>query len=136
VKRRFYQHRPDMSVRYVPRVPHRLRGAVNVLCKRNDLPEVDALRYCFEAATLLVRAHKLRLLPVRVGPKELDAAVTLRMSRAMAARVVEIYHREQENDRETTFADILRMLVRTGIDLARRRGIAHVMGVREQFLRR
>lgn len=132
--RYLYQYQPDLRVRFAPRTPTRLRSAVNRACKKSDMPEVDVLRYGFEAAVLLVFKRKMRLARPRARHEALDAMLTIRTGREMARKVREIHEREQEEDSEITHADVLRRLLDTILPVIAARGMAYVMGLREKLL--
>lgn len=132
--RYLYQYQPDLRVRFAPRTPVRLRNAVNRLCKRHVMPEVDVLRYAFEAATLMVHRRKARLARPRARHEALSAMMSIRTSRDIARLVREIHAREVEEDKEITHADVLRRLLDTTLPIAEARGMAWVMGLRERLL--
>lgn len=144
MRRRRYQYRPDVSVRFSPRVPVRLRGAVNALCKRHEMPEVDVLRYSFEAVVLLVAAGKLRF--EQVPRTHLEGMVTVRTSRKIAIMAEQIFERlraegvepkrpHHPQQTKLEHADVLRGLIGMAVSLAREKGMARVMGIREKMLK-
>jgi hypothetical protein len=123
------QYKPDLSARLSPRVPQRLRSAVNRICRASDMPEADVLRYGFEAAVLLQRARKLRL-GEPVGNPPLNAMVTVRTSPRMMRLVREIWNEYPKIEK----AEILRRLLDEMVTVAVHRGMAHVMALREKAL--
>jgi hypothetical protein len=124
------QYKPDLSVRYSPRVSRRLRNAVNAVCLACDMPEADVLRYSFEAAVLTARTRLRRATASDPGP--LDAMITVRTSRRIQGRVAELWRRYPN----VLKADLLRALVDSILSVARHRGMAYVMRLREEALRK
>jgi len=127
------QHKPDLSVKFAPRVPQRLRKAVNRICKACEMPEADVLRYSMEAAALLAHAGKVRLLRP-VGDHTLDAMMTVRTSKAIAKTLREIHERMSQRDRYLLHADVLRRCLETMLPVAELRGMGHVLRLREATL--
>jgi hypothetical protein len=122
------QYRPDMSVRYSPRVPRRLRKAVNAICRASEMPESDVLRYGFEAAVLTATTRLKRSTASSAGP--LDSMITLRTSRKIQRCVDEIWMKHPN----TLKADVLRALLDSILRVARTRGMAYVMKLREDAI--
>ena len=122
------QYKPDLSVRYSPRVPRRLRTAVNAICKKCDMPEADVLRYSFEAAVLTAPPRLKRSTISSAGP--LDAMITLRTSRKIQRLVEQLWL----NHPNTLKADLLRALFDSMILIAQTRGMAYVMKLREDAI--
>lgn len=134
-RRNYAQYRPDLSKRFAPRVSIRLRKAINRVCRRNDMPEADVLGYALQAATLLVHARKLSLkAPGRQEP--MVAIVMLRTSWEMFDRINQIHARQQRRpgEKEMPYHVVLRQLLETIIPIAEKRGMAHVMALREKLL--
>lgn len=123
-----YSYKPDLSVRYSPRVTRRFRTRISRLCRRHDMPEADVLRYAFEAS-VLTKTGRLR--QASSDPRMLDAMVTIRTGRSIG-RLVAGFWRENP---EMLKADVLRVLLERTINLAERRGMAAVMKMREEALR-
>lgn len=136
-------YRPDLSVKFAPRVPLRLRKAVKRVCRANDMPESDVLRYSFEAIVLLVESGKLRF---RQTPRiHLTTMVTMRTSRGIARKTHVILERLQAQrvgpakphhpqQTEVEYADLLRGLIDMAITIAGQKGMAHMIALRERAL--
>lgn len=123
------QYRPDLSVKYAPRVPERLRKAVNDICRMCDMPEADVLRYSFEAA-VLTAPKRLPTQSILGSTDALDHMITIRTSRRIH-ELVNVLWQEHPN---TLKADILRSLLKNILRTARKNGMAHVLRIREQAL--
>lgn len=123
-----YSHKPDLSVRYSPRVTRRFRARIGRLCRRHEMPESDILRYAFEASVL---TNTGRVRQASSDPRMLDAMVTIRTGRSIGRLVSEIWRANPEMLK----ADVLRVLLERMIAMAERRGMAAVMKMREDALR-
>jgi hypothetical protein len=122
------QFKPDLSVKHSPRVTSQRRAVVNRICKRYKMPEADVLRYSFEAAVLTSGEKLKRATSSDPGP--LDEMMTVRTSRAIDRRVDNLCR----NSPNVLKTDILRALLEQMLGVAERRGMAHVMKLREKAL--
>ena len=127
------QFKPDLSVKFAPRVSRRLRSAVNRICRRYQMPEADVLRYSMEAVVLMAHLGKIRLLRP-TGDYTLDAMMTVRTSKAIGKALREIHERMKERDNQLLHADVLRRCLETILPVAELRGMAYVMRLRETNL--
>lgn len=121
-------YKPDLSVKFSPRVTRRLRNAVERICRRHKMPDADVLRYSFEAAVLNAPRRLRRSTSAMSQP--LDAMITVRTSRAIRNQVAELWRSHPK----TTKADILRALFESIIPVADKYGMAHVIRIREVAL--
>ncbi len=131
-----YQYKPDLSVHLAPRVPRRLRIAVNRLCKRYEMPEADILRYSFEALVLTVHRRGRIALREPIGNPPLDSMASIRTSKIIAKMTREIHQRQQRRFQPLLFADVLRTLIYNAVRMAEEKGLAHLMALRENGLAR
>lgn len=124
-----YQYMPDMSVRYSPRVAQSLWRRINKLCSTWDMPEADVMRYTFEAVVRGVWSGKIRL----AKPDKhavLGAMVTVRTSRTTAAKVRDITKKQIRTGKAKNKAEVLRGLIETAIQMANKKGMAHMLSLR------
>jgi hypothetical protein len=126
------QRTQEFSVRYSPRINRRFVRMVERIAGRNRMPKDEVLRYGFEAAVL----WKVGSRKCEVGRKEsdmralLDGMVTVRTTEFMARKVEALFRA----NRGLMQADVLRGLLERILPIARDKGMAHVMKMREKNL--
>jgi hypothetical protein len=115
--------RPDLSVKYAPRINRRFARMADRIAAREQMRKGDVLQYCFEAAVAngrLTRSGSSSALA-------LDAMLTVRTSKKMRGRVYELW-RDNPNMLE---ADVLRGLLEWVLPIAIEKRISYVMKLRE-----
>lgn len=131
--------RVDLSIRFSPRIPRRLRAAVGRICRRCDMPEGDVARYCFEAIVYYACQEGFgAVLEQRTAgpysyeePPDLRAMMTIRTSKKVRAllRTIEVAERGRLQ------ADIIRTLLEAVLPIAEKNGMSYVMALREESLK-
>jgi hypothetical protein len=130
----------EFSARYSPRINRRFVRILEGISKRNRIPKDEVLRYGFEAAVLAEasacakRATARSVLLCRRRESDtrlaLDAMVTVRTTQWMADKVKTLWRA----NRGVMRADVLRGLLERILPIARDKGMAHVMKMREKAL--
>lgn len=123
-----YQYKPDVSVRFCPRVSSRLWNTVNRLCIRHDMSELTVVRFSFEAAVLTAPKRLKRVRSRYPGP--LNAMISIYTSRRIGKKVAGIWL----NNPNVLKADVLRALLESMLSTADQRGMAYVIKLRELAL--
>lgn len=124
----------ELSARYSPRINRRFLKMLEGISTRSHMPESDVLRYCFEAELLSKgerRKGKVERRDSNVRTA-LDAMVTVRTTRWMEGKVEALWRANPD----VIQADVLRGLLEHILPIARDKGMAHVMKIRESGLTR
>lgn len=121
-------------MRYSPRINRRFARMLGGIAERSHMPESDVLRYGFEAAVLNAERGMRN---AELQRKEsnmrlaLDAMVTVRTTAWMGGKVEALWRANGD----VIQADVLRALLERILPIARDKGMAHVMRLREAALR-
>lgn len=118
-------YKPDLSVKYAPRINRRFAQMVDRISRREQLRKGDVLQYCFEAA---VSVWKGRDIAVSTGAY--DAMVTVRTSSAVRKQVYKIWLANPD----VIEADVLRALLEWILPIAISKRMSYVMRLRERML--
>lgn len=128
-----YFPKPDLTVKFAPRVPQRMRKAVDAIALKYEMSMMEVMRYCLEAGSLLVTEGKLKLREP-VGDEALNVMFTIRTSSLIRDQIRAIGHRHLHRYREVFQADIMRRLLDTTLPIAQSKGMAHIVKLREDAL--
>lgn len=134
-----YSHKPDISVKFSPRITRATKRLIDRICRRHDMFESDVLRFCLEAIAPEAAKRGIGWLTrqisgfdphVRRPARGLVCMVTVRTSRRNRENVRALM---KPNTRYTQM-EVLRFLYGVILPIAYKDGFAKIMAMREKNL--
>lgn len=132
-----YQYKPDISVKYSPRITRSISLLISQVCRRRDMFEADVLRFCLEAiapeAARRGVAWLIRQIPAfdSLGREAYTSMCTVRTSKKVKAAVDKMTARQRYTE-----VEILRYCYLVALPIALTKGFAPIMAMRERNLSR
>jgi hypothetical protein len=130
-----YQFKPNISVKYSPRIPGSTRALIERICRRYEMFEADVLRLCLEAIAPEAAKRGVKWLTGQIprfehlGEETYSAMLTVRTSPRVKVAVDALSARDDE-------AQILRYLFLAILPIAERDGFGPIVAMREKHLAR
>lgn len=137
------QYRPDTSIKLTIWTSAAMKRQVDAVCRRWEAFESDVIRVVLEAMTPLAlrRGWRAILSPrlmeelaspaARKRPEQFPMKLTVRTSQAVKDDIVRLARRGRYSQ-----AEILRYAYQAGLPLALRRGMGHLLALREKDITR
>jgi hypothetical protein len=126
-----YSFKPDISVKFSPRITKTTKRLIDRVCRRHQMFEADVLRFCLEAIAPIAAKRGMAWLtrqsPSRTG--ELSCMVTVRTSKRVKGNINTLTGRGKYTE-----VEVLRYLYDAILPIAYKDGFAKIMAMREKNL--
>lgn len=132
-----YVYKPDISVKFSPRVTRRTKRMVNQICMNHELFEADVLRFCLEAAVTLAEKRGTKWITQQIPGFdrkkviELNAMFTVTSSKRTKAKIDNLILASSGPDKFKE-PELLRYLYDYILPIALEDGFGKIMDMRER----